>query len=266
VLPLLLYPDRAKSRGIAIMKVISTVIGLGLVVASSSCGAAYAVELVTNRGFEMTSNGGGQLGYNTNATGWSVTPPSGSYIFLFTPGSADTTGVNGEYGGLSLWGSNNSGLNVLPVSPNGGNFVALDGDFQTSPLTQTISGLIPDHTYSVSFDYGYAQQSGFNGDTNQNLTACLGASCETTPTLTNPSHGFTGWFTADYSLTANGTSDVLSFLASGSLPVPPFALLDGVSMTGGVPEPSTWALMGLGFAALGFAAYRRKKNASVVAA
>src|SRR5580693_2853305 len=46
----------------------------------------------------------------------------------------------------------NGGLNVLPVSPNGGNFVALDGDFQTSPLTQTISGLIPDHTYSVSFD------------------------------------------------------------------------------------------------------------------
>jgi hypothetical protein len=37
-------------------------------------------------------------------------------------------------------------------------------------------------------------------------------------------------------------------------------------MTGGVPEPSTWALMGLGFAGLGFAAYRRKKNASVVAA
>ena len=72
---------------------------------------------------------------------------------------------------------------MLPASPNGGNFVALDGDFQTSPLTQTISGLIPGHAYSVSFDYGYAQQSGFNGDTNQNLTACLGASCETTPTL-----------------------------------------------------------------------------------
>jgi PEP-CTERM motif len=248
------------------MKVISAIIGLGLVVAASSCGAAYAVELVTNGGFEVTTNGNGQLGYNTNAAGWSVAPPSGSYIFLFGPGTADTTGANGEYGGLSLWGSNNGGLNVLPASPNGGNFVALDGDFQTSPLTQTISGLIPGHAYSVSFDYGYAQQSGFSGDTNQNLTACLGASCETTPTRTNPSHGFTGWFTADYSLTANGTSDVLSFLASGSLPVPPFALLDGVSVTGGVPEPSTWALIGLGFAGLGFAAYRRKKNSSAVAA
>jgi PEP-CTERM motif len=152
------------------------------------------------------------------------------------------------------------------VSPNGGNFVALDCDFQTSPLTQTISGLIPGHTYNVSFNYAYAQQFGFNGDTNQNLTVCLGASCKTTPTLTNPSHGFTGWFTADYSLTANGASDVLSFLAYGSLPVPPFALLDGVSLTA-VPEPPTWALMGLGFAGLGFTAYRRtKKSASAVVA
>ena len=141
------------------MKVISAIIGLGLVVAASSCGAAYAVELVTNGGFEVTTNGNGQLGYNTNETGWSVAPPPGSYIFLFGPGTADTTGANGEYGGLSLWGSNNGGLNVLPASPNGGNFVALDGDFQTSPLTQTISGLIPGHAYSVSFDYGYAQQS-----------------------------------------------------------------------------------------------------------
>jgi hypothetical protein len=60
------------------------------------------VELVTNGGFEMTTNGNGQLGYNTNATGWSVVAPSGSYIFLFGPGTADTTGANGEYGGLTL--------------------------------------------------------------------------------------------------------------------------------------------------------------------
>lgn len=249
------------------MKTTSAIFGMGLTIAVSGCGAACAAELVTNGGFETTSSGSGQLGYNTNATGWSVVPPPGSYIFLFGPGAADTTGANGEYGGLSLWGSNNGGLDVLPVSPNGGNFVALDGDFQTSALTQTISGLTPGHTYQVSFDYGYAQQYGFDGDTNQDLTVCLGSSCETTPALANPSHGFTGWFTASYALTADGTSDVLSFLAYGSLPVPPFALLDGVSLTGGVPEPSTWALMISGFAGLGFAAYRRtKKSASAIAA
>ena len=35
---------------------------------------------------------------------------------------------------------------------------------------------------------------------------------------------------------------------------------------GAVPEPSTWALMGLGFAGLGFAAYRTKKTARAVLA
>jgi len=44
-------------------------------------------------------------------------------------------------------------------------------------------------------------------------------------------------------------------------------LLDGLSGSGGrlnllsyVPEPSTWAMMLLGFAGVGFMTYRRKQN------
>jgi hypothetical protein len=33
----------------------------------------------------------------------------------------------------------------------------------------------------------------------------------------------------------------------------------------GVPEPSTWAMLMLGFAGLGFVGYRRNKTASVAA-
>ena len=36
---------------------------------------------------------------------------------------------------------------------------------------------------------------------------------------------------------------------------PPFSLLDGVSLTGSAPEPSTWAMMFIGFAGLAYAGF-----------
>ena len=38
-----------------------------------------------------------------------------------------------------------------------------------------------------------------------------------------------------------------------------------VSVPGAVPEPSTWAMMLLGFAGIGFVAYRRKQKAAFAA-
>jgi hypothetical protein len=38
------------------------------------------------------------------------------------------------------------------------------------------------------------------------------------------------------------------------------------SVTGGVPEPSTWAMMLLGFAGIGFMAYRRNSKPALIAA
>jgi hypothetical protein len=40
----------------------------------------------------------------------------------------------------------------------------------------------------------------------------------------------------------------------------------GATFTPGVPEPSTWAMMILGFAGVGFMAYRRKNKAALLAA
>jgi hypothetical protein len=39
-----------------------------------------------------------------------------------------------------------------------------------------------------------------------------------------------------------------------------------INPTGGVPEPSTWAMMALGFAGLGFAAFRQGRKTSVAIA
>ena len=45
---------------------------------------------------------------------------------------------------------------------------------------------------------------------------------------------------------------------------PPFALIDSVALNS-VPEPATWAMMLLGFAELGYAALRRRRNAVSIA-
>jgi hypothetical protein len=44
-------------------------------------------------------------------------------------------------------------------------------------------------------------------------------------------------------------------------------ILRGIgNSVGGVPEPSTWAMMILGFAGVGFMAYRRKSKPVMIAA
>jgi len=225
---------------------------------------AHAGNLVVNGGFESTTAGAGQLGFNTEATGWSVPALNNSYTFLYTPGSADTTGANGEYGNVGLWGPGNGVANGLPAtSPAGGNYVALDSDFQMGALSQTITGLTAGKNYNVSFYWAAAQQSGFTGPTADNLMVSLGAQSQTTSTFDLPNQGFSGWMQQSFSYTATGPSEVLSFLAGGQPQgAPPFALLDGVSLQQTtVPDAtSTAVIFGLSALAMGFAAslYRRQ--------
>ena len=75
-------------------------------------------------------------------------------------------------------------------------------------------------------------------------------------------HGFSGWTTSTFDFIATGSSETLSFLSTGTggAAEPPFSLLDGVSMTS-VPEPSTWAMMLVGFGLLGYASFRRRRTA-----
>jgi len=44
------------------------------------------------------------------------------------------------------------------TSPAGGYFVALDGDFQTSPLMQMINGLMVGDKYDVNFWWATSQR------------------------------------------------------------------------------------------------------------
>ena len=59
-----------------------------------------------------------------------------------------------------------------------------------------------------------------------------------------------------------GTYNRYGFVSLGTFPGPTFGnvLLGGLSVTQAVPEPNTWAMMLLGFGAVGFAMRRRRQT------
>ena len=243
-----------------------THIALALVALAGLSGAAQAAgpNLVKNGGFEVLTNGVGQFDNNTSATGWT----SNGYNFIFGPGTADNGGVNGQYGNLQLWGPGNGSTNgFTAASPTGGNFVGADGAYLVAPIQQTIKGLVVGAVYNVGFDWAGAQQSGYTGETTEQWKVSFGNQQIDTAVLTNESHGFTGWRQESFSFTATSVSQVLSFLAVGTPNgEPPFSLLDGVTVSGAVPEPATWAMMILGMGAVGATSRLRRRQGVVVAA
>jgi hypothetical protein len=208
--------------------------------------ASAHAQLVQNGGFETTTGGtSGQLGYNGfAATDWTVQNiGNGTYTFLFNAGTSDTTGANGEYNNLSLWGPGDGSNNGLPAaSPAGGNFIAQDSDFQVGPLQQTINGLTVDNQYTLGFYWAAAQQYNFYGPNSSGWQVSLGSQTYLTDLDTIASQGFSGWQYQTYTFTASSSSELLSFLAYGNPQVPPFALLDGVTLNVSAPEGGTSSL------------------------
>jgi len=178
----------------------------------------------------------------------------------------------------------------------GGNFIAMDGDagnagvpgktgvFQGS-ISQTIKGLVAGDKYNVTFFTASGQQSPVEGPTETQLAVSLCGQGQSAPgpgttiqnagfngdctfftgARANPSHGFQAWEKVVLTFTASSASETLNFLAIGSpvsgpglTSLPPVVLLDGISVNV-VPEPTTWSLIGIGFAAITFVAYRRSQ-------
>jgi hypothetical protein len=208
-----------------------------------AAGAVLGLTTAAYAGVELVKNGNFATG---DFTDWT----NSGYNFVE---------ANGNVGFPPLWTDSTSGNGWNGLTASGtGNFAALDGDYNTGPISQTIDGLVAGQSYTVTFDYAFGQQYGFSGDTVQNLTVSLGGESYTTADYDLSSHGFSGWQDGSYTFTATAASETLSFLAYGSLPVPPFALVSNVSLEANVPEPSTWAMVIAGFGGLGYAAFRRR--------
>ena len=242
------------------MRIKSILLSLSAIAALSAGAAHASANLVSNGGFEATSNG------TNKQLASSVTTASNRTTVL------DWTSSNGNDGGYNFvlassiantWDSAlwlNGQNNAYSASANGGNFLASDQLYYPGTISQSISGLTVGKQYTLTFDYALAQQVGFTGVNADNYWQVgFGSSLQNTQQLTIASGGFSGWKDASMTFTATGTSEVLSFLAKGTpTGAPPFLLLDGVSMVSAVPEPATWGMLLGGLGLVGFIARRRK--------
>ncbi len=216
-------------------------------------GGSQSFQFGTYNGYTPSGSAAGE-----SLAGWAST----SYGFVFTP--TDTV-ATGTYGNLSLYSKTTTPSNSFTnASPTGGNFIAEDSGFNTTAITQTVSGLTSGKTYTLSFYWAGAQQTGFTGATTEQWQVSLGASTLSTQVISVASTGFSGWMYQTMSFVATSTSEQLSFLAIGSPQgVPPFALLSNVSLVAAAaaPEPASATLMFVGIAALVGYSWRRRATA-----
>ena len=239
---------------------------------------------VVNGSFEQTTYNGvsaqvdyvfnNNPAYSQHVAGWTNNNSSvGTPGYNFVVSGNSTTASNGAYGNVygdsgtvSFWGVENGKSNGIGPSPDGGNFLAMDGVYETSTISQVLTGLTAGLNTQVSFWYAGAQQSNRDGLNTEGFTVSLfdgkTTQSQSTAMLQNDSHGFTGWQYATLNFTATNATETLSFLAKGTPSgEPPFSLLDGVSVTqiAPTPEPSSFMLLGTGvLSAAGF--IRRRYN------
>jgi hypothetical protein len=239
---------------------------------------AQAVSLVQNGGFapSATQTQSAYLGNSLKAGKTQFTIPNwttNGYNFLVPNGTAfstnlDASGYSAD-GNLNLYG--NSGQSV--TAPGGsGWYIAADGAYKQDAISQTLTGLTQGKNYTVTFFQAAGQQydatklNEYVGATTDRWKVSFGGSNQLSNLITPPlvsvleSDGqtrqrtpVTPWQQQSMTFTADGITDVLSFLAVGTPDgLPPFSLLAGITVEPTpVPEPFTivGTLVGLGFGA-----------------
>lgn len=179
---------------------------------------------------------------------------------------AQAAGTWNIYPNLAGWTGGSNGIelrnNVAGSAYDGSNFIELDTTANSS-ATQNI-GTTLGTVYNLSF--AYSPRTGVASTSNGIEVFWDGVSQGTFTGFTNAN---TAWALESLNVTGTGF-DTLEFAAVGTSDSYGGSLdavsLTTASLTTAVPEPSTWAMMLMGFCGLGLIAYRWKnRTASAVA-
>jgi hypothetical protein len=130
-----------------------------------------------------------------------------------------------------------------------------------------VSGLTAGTQYTLTFYQAAAQQEGFTGKTTEQWEVTFGGASQESMLMNTPSEGNYAWNEVTMLFTANSASELLSFLAQGTPNgVPPFVLLDGVTLTANgstsaVPEPAVDGFIGMALLSIPlFYRLRKRRN------
>jgi hypothetical protein len=235
---------RATISGAREMRTQSLAHILALAAAGLASSPAGAVNLVTNGSFEAVQITSSFSSNPADIPGWTHT---------------------GDVGDALLWNATFpvccGGTNSAKTG-DGNQFVTMGGGygpFGSSAWSQTLTGLTIGQVYVVSFKMAAEGES----PTQQLIAAITSGSLTPSETFTSPVTNtlfWQDWGSESYKFVPNATSATLQFsVLNQQWDVG----LDSVSVSSAVPEPSTWAMMILGFAGIGFAAYRQAKKNSL---
>lgn len=206
-----------------------------------------AANLIANGGFELGNfTGGISLAQQIQ--------PGDSTLPNWTVSNAPATWYT------SGWSNN---LPQIPLNPRTGNFGLnlADGSVNTITISETFN-VVPFQQYQLSFWIGNFSANNGPAGVNVNITDGTSNTLLVSEALAPATNGSHTWTQFKLNFFADGTSNTLSF---SEINGPSYIGLDDVSVTA-VPEPATWAMMILGFAGVGFMAYRRKSKAGSMVA
>jgi hypothetical protein len=213
---------------------------------------ASAANFIVNGSFEDSSFNGGGSGFvlglvGNDVPGWFIPSTDGTYP----------------------WGIQNGAFGAGPTPYGNQWFIigetgASGGTPNDYTIQQTMTGLTPGNTYTLSFAISSEENCCAVAEVSFLSGSSTGAMDFTAPGVTTTF--WDTWGTDSMTFVATSSSATLQFKDLAiEFPGGADLGLDNVSVVGSaVPEMSTWAMMVVGFAGLGFAGYRRAKSRRAV--